>query len=74
MTELANRLDRAAQVLRSSFGYPAFRSGQLRAVRAALSGRSALVVLPTGGGKSLCYMVPALVLEGLTSSFRRSSR
>ena len=66
MTELANRLDRAAQVLRSSFGYPAFRSGQLRAVRAALAGRSALVVLPTGGGKSLCYMVPALVLEGLT--------
>ena len=66
MTELANRLDRAAQVLSSRFGHTAFRAGQLRAVRAALARRSALVVLPTGGGKSLCYMVPALVLDGLT--------
>ena len=66
MTELANRLDRAAKVLHSRFGHAAFRSGQQRAVRAALAGRSALVVLPTGGGKSLCYMVPALVLDGLT--------
>jgi ATP-dependent DNA helicase RecQ len=66
MTDLAERLDRAAQVLRARFGYTAFRAGQLRAVRAALAGRSALVVLPTGGGKSLCYQVPALVLGGLT--------
>jgi len=66
MTELANRLDLAAQVLHRRFGYPAFRAGQLRAVRAALAGRSALVVLPTGGGKSICYQVPALVLGGLT--------
>ena len=66
MTELLSRLERAGQVLRARFGHGAFRPGQRRAVRAALAGRSALVVLPTGGGKSLCYQVPALVLDGLT--------
>src|SRR5258707_5403884 len=66
MTELESRLDRAGEILRARFGYASFRTGQLRAVRAALAGRSALVVLPTGGGKSLCYQVPALVLDGLT--------
>jgi ATP-dependent DNA helicase RecQ len=59
-------MDRATDVLRARFGFPDFRPGQLRAVRAALAGRSALVVLPTGGGKSLCYQIPALVLDGLT--------
>jgi ATP-dependent DNA helicase RecQ len=66
MMDLTARLERAHDILRRRFGYPAFRTGQLRAVRAALAGRSALVVLPTGGGKSLCYQVPALVLDGLT--------
>ena len=53
MTPLATRIDRARDVLRARFGFRDFRPGQLRAVRAALAGRSALVVLPTGGGKSL---------------------
>src|SRR5260221_11881416 len=66
MLELSERLERAAQILRHRFGHAAFRAGQFRAVRAAVAGRSALVVLPTGGGKSLCYQVPALVLDGLT--------
>jgi len=66
VTVLAWRLERAAAALHERFGFPAFRHGQLRAVRAALAGRSALVVLPTGGGKSVCYQVPALVLDGLT--------
>ncbi len=65
MTQLAARMDRARDVLRARFGFPDFRPGQRRAVRAALAGRSALVVLPTGGGKSLCYQIPALVLDGL---------
>ena len=53
-------------VLRRAFGYPGFRPGQEELVRAVLSGRDALGVLPTGGGKSVCYQVPALILDGLT--------
>ena len=56
---------RARQVLLDRFGFRDFRPGQRRAVRAALAGRNALVVLPTGGGKSVCYQVPALVLDHL---------
>lgn len=55
-------LDAARQVLRERFGYPDFRRGQSDAIRTILSGRDVLVVLPTGGGKSVCYQVPALVL------------
>lgn len=59
-------LEDARAVLRERFGYSDFRPPQIRAIEAALSGRDALVVLPTGGGKSLCYQVPALVRGGLT--------
>ncbi len=59
-------LDDARALLRARFGYPEFRPGQERAVRAVLEGRDTLVILPTGGGKSLCYQVPALLLPGLT--------
>ncbi len=59
-------LDQARATLRQHFGYPDFRPPQIRAIQAALSGRDALVVLPTGGGKSLCYQVPALMRDGLT--------
>jgi ATP-dependent DNA helicase RecQ len=59
-------LDAARAVLRASFGFPEFRPGQERAVESVLAGRDTLVVLPTGGGKSLCYQVPAMVLPGLT--------
>jgi ATP-dependent DNA helicase RecQ len=52
-------------LLRRHFGYPGFRPGQEELVRAVLSGRDALGVLPTGGGKSVCYQVPALALGGL---------
>jgi ATP-dependent DNA helicase RecQ len=48
-------------VLREIFGYPEFRAGQRDAVDAVLGGRDALVLLPTGAGKSLCYQVPAIV-------------
>ena len=53
-------------MLLSRFGYPNFRPPQMGAIEAVLSGRDALVVLPTGGGKSLCYQVPALMRRGLT--------
>jgi ATP-dependent DNA helicase RecQ len=53
-------------LLQRHFGYPGFRPGQEELVRAVLAGRDALGVLPTGGGKSVCYQVPALALGGLT--------
>ena len=59
-------LDDARALLRDRFGYPAFRAGQEEAVSSVLAGRDTLVVLPTGGGKSLCYQVPALLSDGLT--------
>jgi ATP-dependent DNA helicase RecQ len=54
------------QVLQQVFGYRAFRGPQEAIVRHVLAGGSGLVLMPTGGGKSLCYQVPALCLPGLT--------
>jgi ATP-dependent DNA helicase RecQ len=59
-------LDDARSVLQDRFGYPDFRPGQVDVVAAVLAGHDTLAVLPTGGGKSLCYQVPALVIPGLT--------
>jgi ATP-dependent DNA helicase RecQ len=59
-------LQDARDLLRSAFGYEKFRPGQEAAVSAILSGRDTVVVLPTGGGKSLCFQVPALLMPGLT--------
>ena len=56
----------AREILKSAFGYEQFRPGQEAAVSAILSGRDTVVVLPTGGGKSLCFQVPALLMPGLT--------
>ena len=59
-------LDIARAALRARFGFQDFRPGQERAVTSVLAGRDTLVVLPTGGGKSVCYQVPALLLPGIT--------
>ncbi|MEI2605969.1 ATP-dependent DNA helicase RecQ [Erwinia aphidicola] len=61
-----NKETLAEQVLRDTFGYQQFRPGQQTIIQESLNGRDCLVVMPTGGGKSLCYQIPALVREGLT--------
>ncbi|SOC13733.1 DNA helicase RecQ [Rhodobacter maris] len=53
-------------LLASVFGFHAFRPGQEEIVRAVLAGRDTLAIMPTGGGKSLCFQLPALCLDGLT--------
>lgn len=53
-------------VLRQYFGYSEFRKGQEQLIDSLLSGRDAVGIMPTGAGKSLCYQVPALLLDGLT--------
>ncbi|WP_257326410.1 DNA helicase RecQ [Pseudoalteromonas rhizosphaerae] len=55
-----------AAILKQVFGYSEFRDGQETVINAALNGQDSLVLLPTGGGKSVCYQVPALALSGLT--------
>ncbi len=53
-------------LLASVFGFPGFRPGQEEIVEAVLSGRNTLAIMPTGGGKSLCFQLPALCREGVT--------
>jgi ATP-dependent DNA helicase RecQ len=54
------------QSLQEHFGHAAFREGQRQVVEAVLAGKDVLAVMPTGGGKSLCYQLPALLLDGMT--------
>lgn len=58
--------EQARAILRAHFGYDDFRGRQKDAIRAILGGRDTLVLMPTGGGKSLCFQVPAMVLDGCT--------
>ena len=53
-------------ILREKFGYSSFRPGQEEVIDAILAGKDALAVMPTGAGKSLCYQIPALMLDGMT--------
>ena len=58
-------LQRANEILKSTFGFEQFRPSQKNIVNEILEGRDALVLMPTGGGKSLCYQIPALVRDGV---------
>src|SRR5262249_56677131 len=58
--------DELGDTLREHFGFRQFRPGQVRAVRSALAGRDTLVIMPTGSGKSLCFQLPGLELDGTT--------
>ncbi len=53
-------------ILKSTFGFDAFRPGQAGVISALMGGEHVLAVMPTGAGKSLCYQVPALLLDGVT--------
>ncbi len=64
--EVINTLPDADAILRQVFGYQQFRAGQSDIIGTVTGGRDCLVVMPTGGGKSLCYQIPALMLPGLT--------
>ena len=55
----------AQQVLNTTFGYSAFRDSQAEIISTLVSGQDALVLMPTGGGKSLCYQIPALLRDGV---------
>jgi len=56
----------AEEILKSVFGYSSFRDNQKEVIQSVLSGRDVFTAIPTGGGKSLCYQIPGLMLEGLT--------
>ncbi len=58
-------MENARQILKNTFGYHDFRHHQADIIQALLDGRDAMVLMPTGGGKSLCYQIPALVRAGV---------
>jgi ATP-dependent DNA helicase RecQ len=66
VSHLATRLEEARRQLLGAYGFRDFRPLQRRVVQSVLAGRDALAVLPTGGGKSICFQIPAVVLGGVT--------
>ncbi|MGZ4031210.1 MAG: DNA helicase RecQ, partial [Tumebacillaceae bacterium] len=59
-------MEQALQLLKQYYGYSSFRKGQERIITSILSGNDTLGIMPTGGGKSICYQIPALILPGIT--------
>lgn len=59
-------LEKARELLQTYFGYSAFRNGQEAAIQSVLEGNNTVCIMPTGGGKSICYQIPALVVPGTT--------
>ncbi|MDZ7657867.1 DEAD/DEAH box helicase [Fodinibius sp.] len=61
-----NLFKKAQESLQKYWGFPSFRLGQDKVIQSVLEGRNTMVLFPTGGGKSVCYQVPATVLDGVT--------
>lgn len=59
-------IEKAREILKHTFGYDAFRLEQEAIISTVLAGRDCLVLMPTGGGKSICYQIPALLFDGVT--------
>lgn len=59
-------MEQAYKLLKKYFGYDDFRPAQKQVIEHVLTGQNALIVMPTGGGKSICYQIPALCMEGMT--------
>ena len=54
------------EILKKYFGYSSFRQGQYDIISNIIRGRDAFCIMPTGGGKSICYQIPSLIFNGLT--------
>lgn len=59
-------LENALKILQNYYGYQTFRAGQEKIIRSILEGSDTFTIMPTGGGKSICYQIPALLLKGVT--------
>ncbi|MTI95252.1 MAG: DNA helicase RecQ [Firmicutes bacterium] len=59
-------MEKAREILRTTFGYSEFKQGQEQVIASLLAGRDTLGIMPTGGGKSLCFQIPALLFSGTT--------
>lgn len=63
---MALSLKQAEEMLQKYYGYPSFRLGQAQIIESILAGHNTLGIMPTGGGKSICYQIPALMFPGIT--------
>lgn len=61
-----NKIEEAKKLLKQYFGYDEFRKGQEALIKATLNGQDVLGIMPTGAGKSLCFQIPALMMDGIT--------
>jgi ATP-dependent DNA helicase RecQ len=59
-------LEEASRILQQVYGFPEFREGQKMIITSLLAGKDTLGIMPTGGGKSICYQVPSLLMDGVT--------
>lgn len=66
MSKFKVTITNAKQALKKYFGYDNFHPAQEKAIKSVLSGRDTFVLMPTGGGKSICYQIPAIILDGVT--------